>query len=110
LRFTDYWKAALPTRSNISPVSGCIVGVEIHADVAQHCKESIARWKEHNAPARAIHHIDIIHGNALQIAADEGEASLGFDRIYIGAAVDSIVLSRLKKLLKPGGILVGPGK
>jgi protein-L-isoaspartate O-methyltransferase len=87
-----------------------VVGVEIHADVAQHCKESIARWKEHHAPARAIHHIDIIHGNALHIAADEGEASLGFDRIYIGAAVDGIVLSRLKNLLKPGGILVGPGK
>lgn len=87
-----------------------VVGVEIHEDVAQHCKESIARWKEHHAPARAIHHMDIIHGNALQIAADEGEASLGFDRIYIGAAVDGIVLFRLKKLLKPGGILVGPGK
>ena len=84
--------------------------MEIHEDVVQHCKESIARWKQHYPPAQAIHHIDVIHGNALNIAADKGEALLGFDRIYIGAAVDSSVLPRLKKLLKPGGVLVGPGE
>ena len=88
----------------------CSVGVEIHEDVVQHCKESIARWKQHYPPAQTIHHIDVIHGNALNIATDKGEALLGFDRIYIGAAVDSSVLPRLKKLLKPGGVLVGPGE
>lgn len=85
-------------------------GIEIHEDVVQHCKDSIARWKHHHPPAQAIHHIDIIHGNALNIAVNKGEALLGFDRIYIGAAVDGSALPRLKKLLKPGGILVGPGR
>ena len=72
-------------------------GIEIHEDVVQHCKDSIARWKHHHPPAQAIHHIDIIHGNALNIAVNKGEALLGFDRIYIGAAVDGSALPRLKK-------------
>ena len=88
----------------------CCTGVEIQEDVVQHCKESIARWKQSYPPARAINHFEIIHGNALNIATNKGEALLGFDRIYIGAAVDGSVLPRLKKLLKPGGILVGPGE
>jgi hypothetical protein len=33
---------------------------------------------------------------------------LGFDRIYIGAAIELYQLAMFKKLLKPGGILVGP--
>ena len=78
--------------------------------MVKHCRQSIERWKQHNAAAREIHNLEIIHGNGLRIALDEGEALLGFDRIYIGAAADKASLSRLKKLLKPGGVLVGPGK
>jgi protein-L-isoaspartate O-methyltransferase len=40
---------------------------------------------------------------------DKGECALGFDRIYIGAAIEKNHLSLFKKMLKPGGILVGPG-
>jgi protein-L-isoaspartate O-methyltransferase len=87
-----------------------LLGVEIHADVVEHCKESIERWKQSYPPARKIRHLDIIHGNASQIVSDKGEALLGFDRIYIGASVDESTFPRLKNLLKPGGILVGPGK
>jgi hypothetical protein len=86
-----------------------LVGIEIHEDVVQHCKESIASWKEAYPPARSIHHIDIIRGNALEVDTEKGECALGFDRIYIGAAIEKHQLPRFKKLLKPGGILVGPG-
>lgn len=82
--------------------------VEIHEDVVEHSTRAIESWKERHPPARAISHIDAIHGNALEIDQEEGEASLGFDRIYIGAAIGTEHLSQFKKLLKPGGILVGP--
>lgn len=76
----------------------------------QHCRESIERWKQRHPPAREIQHLEIIRGNALQIAADQGEALLGFDRIYVGAAIDKSGLAQMKRLLKPGGVLVAPGK
>ena len=76
----------------------------------QHCRESIERWKEHYPPAREIQHIEIIRGNALQIAVDQGEAMLGFDRIYVGASIDKSGLAQMKQMLKPGGVLVAPGK
>ena len=67
-------------------------------------------WKEHYPPAREISHIDVIRGNALEIDPERGEGALGFDRIYIGAAIDRESLPSFKKLLKPGGVLVGPGE
>mmetsp|Transcript_16045 Transcript_16045/g.39292 ORF Transcript_16045/g.39292 Transcript_16045/m.39292 type:complete len:480 (+) Transcript_16045:123-1562(+) len=82
--------------------------VEIHEDVVEHSTRAIECWKENHQPAQAISHIDIIHGNALEINPEEGEAALGFDRIYIGAAIGSEHLQQFQKLLKPGGILVGP--
>ena len=33
---------------------------------------------------------------------------MGFDRIYIGAAIEDYQLPMFKGLLKPGGILIGP--
>lgn len=83
-------------------------GVEIHKDVVEHSAQAIESWKESHQDTEAISHIDIIHGNALEIDAAEGEAALGFDRIYIGAAIEAEQLSHFQKLLKPGGILVGP--
>jgi protein-L-isoaspartate O-methyltransferase len=85
-------------------------GIEIHQDVIDHSREAIASWKTHFSPARDIAHIDIIRGNALEIDLEKGESALGFDRIYIGAAIGRQSLPHFKKLLKPGGILVGPGK
>lgn len=54
--------------------------------------------------------IHIIRGNGLNILNSEGESVVGYDRIYIGAAVDRTELTNITKLLSPGGILVGPGK
>lgn len=82
-------------------------GVEIHRDVVQHSLNAISEWKA-DADAE-IPSIDMIHGNALNISMQEGEALIGFDRIYVGAAVDPSELTKFTCLLKPGGVLVGPG-
>lgn len=83
-------------------------GVEIHKDVLDHCEGAIARWKAmyHDK----LPHFQLIHGNALNISMNEGESLVGFDRIYVGASISRNNLSALTSLLKPGGILVGPGK
>jgi protein-L-isoaspartate O-methyltransferase len=83
-------------------------GVEVHKDVIRHSQSAIAAWKESYPEGRKIQHIHMIHGNALQLLSDKGECALGFDRIYIGAAIETASLPQFKKLLKPGGILVGP--
>mmetsp|Transcript_19877 Transcript_19877/g.29871 ORF Transcript_19877/g.29871 Transcript_19877/m.29871 type:complete len:497 (+) Transcript_19877:124-1614(+) len=85
-------------------------GVEIHKDVVQHSLNAISEWKaDADADADAeIPCIDMIHGNALNISMQEGEALIGFDRIYVGAAVDPSDLTKFTSLLKPGGVLVGP--
>jgi protein-L-isoaspartate O-methyltransferase len=54
--------------------------------------------------------LELIHGNGLQIDGTLGQCRVGLDRIYIGAAVEKHDLCQLASLLKPGGILVGPGK
>jgi protein-L-isoaspartate O-methyltransferase len=54
--------------------------------------------------------MEIIRGNALHVAVDKGEAVLGFDRIHVGASIDKSSLAQMKKMLKPGGVLVAPGK
>ena len=96
--------------------------MELHDDVIEHCKASFAKWKaasvredgnniftvtfmDNNTPD-----IHIIKGNGLNILNSEGESVVGYDRIYIGAAVDRTELTNITKLLSPGGILVGPGK
>jgi len=93
-------------------------GVELHDDVIEHCKASIGKWKTNSVEERngiSIFHfmdntadIQIIKGNGLNILKTKGESVVGFDRIYIGAAVDKEDLANITKLLSPGGILVGP--
>jgi len=80
-------------------------GVEIHADVIDHCREANRAWKE-SVDAEVVEPF-IFHGNGLQIL-NEGECRLGFDRIYVGASIDSSDLPNLQRLLVPGGILVAP--
>lgn len=82
--------------------------MEVHEDVIRHSLSAIAAWKEAYPEGRKIQRIHMIHGNALELQADKGECALGFDRIYIGAAIESESLALFKKLLKPGGIIVGP--
>lgn len=93
--------------------------VELHDDVIEHCKTSVARWKASTVEVKdgnsTIHFMDdkiadiqIVKGNGLNILRTKGEGVVGFDRIYIGAAVDKEDLDNITKLLSPGGILVGP--
>jgi protein-L-isoaspartate(D-aspartate) O-methyltransferase len=82
--------------------------VDIHADVIEHCKKAMQEWK--GSMTETLPEMEIIRGNGLHIASDEGEGFAGLDRIYIGAAVGKRYLNQLVKLLKPGGILIGPGK
>ena len=76
-----------------------------------HSKESIETWKkkrnerDNNAP---FLHLDIIHGNIFEISTSEGESLIGFDRIYVGAALSRNQIVKISQLLSPGGILVGP--
>ena len=94
-------------------------GVELHDDVIEHCKASIARWKPNTVEERdgmcVFHFLDdtpdikIIKGNGLNISNTRGEGVVGFDRIYVGAAIGKADLVNVTKLLSPGGILVGPG-
>ena len=84
------------------------VGVEIYEDVVQHARRSTQRYK--NAVHKKVPEIEWIHGNALNINPKKGESVVGFDRIYVGASVEKEDLTKLTCLLRPGGILVGPGK
>jgi protein-L-isoaspartate O-methyltransferase len=86
-------------------------GIEIHADVVQHSKTAIEEWKRSTASSLTnTLSIQILHGNGLDVISDKGESVIGFDRIYVGAAVERHNLTKLTRLLRPGGILVGPGK
>ena len=83
-------------------------GVEIFKDVVDHSRAATERWK--NSMRRPVPNIEWVHGNALNINPNKGEAIVGFDRIYVGASVDKEHLPKLTCLLRPGGILVGPGE
>eukprot|EP00934_Nitzschia_sp_Nitz4_P005359 Nitzschia sp. Nitz4//scaffold10_size219509//109914//111663//NITZ4_001431-RA/size219509-augustus-gene-0.246-mRNA-1//1//CDS//3329532929//5349//frame0 len=82
--------------------------VELHKEVIEHFKEAVAAWRAQLPPGSANHQIEVFHGNAFEIDQTTGEGALGFDRIYIGAAIDEEHLGHFKRLLRPGGILVGP--
>lgn len=82
--------------------------VEIHKDVLRYSREAIGAWKEQLSSDNKSSNIELIHGNALKMNTNKGECALGFDRIYIGAAIEKLNLIMFKKMLKPGGILVGP--
>ena len=84
------------------------VAVEVSAPTLQHASESWQRWQAAN-PHLSVPRCEFLHGNALQINGTTGEAVTGFDRVYVGATVPRRKLQRLAQLLRPGGILVGPG-
>jgi protein-L-isoaspartate O-methyltransferase len=80
----------------------------VFEDVVQHSKRAMESWK--NSIQKEVPGIVWIHGNALNINPEKGEALVGFDRIYVGASVENEDITKLTRLLRPGGILVGPGK
>jgi len=82
------------------------VGIEINRDAVEHCKKSIDVWKK--SCDRKTPMMDVIHGNVLSIETDQGEAQTGFDRMYVGASVENEKLPGLVKMLRLGGIFVGP--
>lgn len=82
--------------------------VEIHEDVIRHSKKATDAWRKSHSNKQMTANIDFIHGNVLELNTNKGECALGFDRIYIGAAIHKLNLHMFKKMLKPGGILVGP--
>ena len=86
-------------------------GVEIHQDVIEHCRSALKEWTSSRDTTCACRsYPQIICGNGLFISATIGESVLGFDRIYIGAAIERSSLSQVAKLLSPRGVLVCPGK
>jgi protein-L-isoaspartate O-methyltransferase len=96
--------------SQILGPHGHIVAVELQHDVVEHAAASRRAWLESRGGDHDVAPLTAIQGNALNINVNEGEARLGFDRIYIGAAVDTPSLVYLCEMLRPGGILVGPGE
>lgn len=83
-------------------------GIDIHDDVVAYSMANINKWKKASGkPIQDLPRIQIIHGNGLCVSKS-GESMLGFDRIYIGAAAERSNLPNLTKLLRPGGVLVGP--
>jgi len=94
--------------ANILGPTGMCYGVEIHQDAIEHCLESVKRYKDAN-PDRVHPHMEFIHGNGMNVDASIGESRVGYDRIYVGASIERSTLNQLVALLRPGGILVGPG-
>ena len=87
------------------------VAVEVHASTILHAQESMAQWQAANQDSSVaqLPPLEWIHGNALEIDTQHGEAVTGFERIYVGATVPRRKLQKIAQLLRPGGILVGPG-
>lgn len=83
-------------------------GVEIHQDVIEHSQRAISLWNSSLKGSKAPQ-IQIVHGNGLNILPQKGEGAIGFDRIYVGAAINRSDLIKVSRLLKVGGVLVGPG-
>jgi protein-L-isoaspartate O-methyltransferase len=85
------------------------LAIELRDDVIQHAHSSLARWgRLATKTATKLPPIEILKGNALFIDDTLGEARFGFDRIYVGAAVEKEDIQGIANLLRPGGILVGP--
>lgn len=89
---------------------GRYVGVELHEETVEHSRQAVQRWKAHtDVPAKTAI-LEFLQGNALEIDTSQGEAKLGFDRIYVGAAIENPEhLRKIVNLLNEGGIFVGPG-
>lgn len=85
-------------------------GVEIHEDVIEHCHSAIEKWQQSDGLEGRNKECNIrfAHGNGLHIDHMQGEARVGFDRIYVGATLRSRDLHKLTRLLLPNGVLVSP--
>lgn len=87
--------------------TGVCYGVELSKFTYEHCLASMERWKA-NREGILPAHMEFTCGNGLNIDTSKGEGVLGFDRIYVGAAIANRDLGSLKALLRVGGVLVAP--
>jgi protein-L-isoaspartate O-methyltransferase len=86
------------------------VNIDCHADAIAHSKQAVDEWKASMPNPKDLPDMQFLHGNVLNMDVSQGECLRGFDRIYVGAALEKSNLAPLASLLKVGGILVGPGK
>ena len=89
--------------------TGICYGIEINRNAYEHGISAVDHWKEENSHLE-LPLMEFIHGNGLNIDTASGVSVIGFDRIYVGAAIERSKLSQLVSLLRIGGILVVPGK
>lgn len=83
-------------------------GIELKRDALDHCMASMERWKATGVTDLPL--MEFVHGNGLNIDCSFGESKVGYDRIYVGAALVGSYLPQLASLLRIGGVLVAPGK
>jgi protein-L-isoaspartate O-methyltransferase len=95
--------------AHILGTTGMCYGIELSRQAYEHGLVSVDRWKGENDQIE-LPLMEFIHGNGLNIETKIGEASHGFDRIYVGAAIERSKLMELASLLRFGGILVVPGR
>jgi hypothetical protein len=88
------------------------INVDCHAEAIAHSKAAVDEWKASmpSDGAKDLPDMQFLLGNVLNMDVNQGECLRGFDRIYVGAALEKSNLAPLASLLKVGGILVGPGK
>lgn len=76
----------------------------MNENTLNHCKCSVNKWRTESP---AVHndkvYMNFIHGNGLNI-----ESRSSFDRIYVGAAISTAQMKKIRKLLSPKGVLVAP--
>ena len=84
---------------------GSVHGVEIHANVVKWSQERFAEFSRSVTSGTIARDVRFVVGNALSIDA---ERNCRYDRIYCGAQGKDVDAEFFMKLLKPGGIMVGP--
>lgn len=84
-----------------------VYSVELQDEALRHCQQAVNKWKESRGP---VARMEFLQGNGLWMDAAQGEARMGFDRIYVGAALETEDLEPIANLLRPNGVLVCPGK
>ena len=83
--------------------------VELQDAAFFHGQRAVRQWQEAHGHKTTTTRMEFLQGNALTIQAHQGEAHVGFDRIYVGAALEVEDLPPIANLLRPNGILVCPG-
>jgi protein-L-isoaspartate O-methyltransferase len=86
------------------------INIDCHAEAIAHSKVAVDEWKASMPDTKHLPDMQFLLGNVLNMDVNQGECLRGFDRIYVGAALEKSNLAPLASLLKVGGILVGPGK